>query len=98
MMLAGASGGMCSICCDDMTSSSACSIADCGHQFCKSCWRQYLAVQISEGKGAQLRCMGYKCGAACDQAEVKGLLKGGCWCLQCMVAAASQRPCSTWCC
>uniref|UniRef100_A0A7S0R3F9 RBR-type E3 ubiquitin transferase n=1 Tax=Chlamydomonas leiostraca TaxID=1034604 RepID=A0A7S0R3F9_9CHLO len=67
----------CNICCESVAPNKASSLApDCSHIFCNDCWKQYLSVGLSEGKGSQLRCMGYKCGAPCDFDKVMALLKG----------------------
>lgn len=48
---------------------------ECGHIYCNECWRQHFRVQISEGNSRRLLCMGIKCGAICDDRQVRRLLQ-----------------------
>mmetsp|Transcript_12045 Transcript_12045/g.25884 ORF Transcript_12045/g.25884 Transcript_12045/m.25884 type:complete len:537 (+) Transcript_12045:152-1762(+) len=63
----------CIICCSEMTGEESCAM-DCGHSFCKTCWRSHFKAQMEEGQARNLRCMAYKCGAACDEDKVCQLL------------------------
>lgn len=67
--------GRCVICYQDKALLSL----GCRHGFCQDCWRQYLHVQVDDGKSAILtRCPAHKCGrrvtaevfhALCDDAR-----------------------------
>lgn len=48
---------------------------ECTHTYCNDCWRQHFKVQISEGNSRRLLCMGVKCGAICDDQQVRKLLQ-----------------------
>ncbi|KAK9817712.1 hypothetical protein WJX72_001099 [[Myrmecia] bisecta] len=64
----------CGICMCDVAHEEATTM-DCGHGFCNTCWLHHFQVQISEGKSRRLPCMGFKCGAICEESKVKALLK-----------------------
>eukprot|EP00884_Botryococcus_braunii_P004214 jgi/Botrbrau1/13794/Bobra.0056s0044.1 len=69
---------------DDMTCGTCfadvkpdeCTVMDCGHGFCNSCWQQHIRIQILDGKSRRLRCMAFQCGTVCDEDKVKGLIEG----------------------
>jgi len=46
----------------------------CGHSFCSDCWRQHIRIKVTDGQARRLRCMGFKCGAVCDEDVVMHLL------------------------
>ena len=33
----------------------------CGHNFCLTCWKEYLELKIGEGKVAEIQCPGFDC-------------------------------------
>jgi ariadne-1 len=54
-------GFMCDICCDDGDNLESYAMR-CGHRFCVSCYRQYLAQKIKEeGEAARIECPGENC-------------------------------------
>jgi len=64
----------CEICCtqkqdDNMTG------LECGHVFCKYCWREYLTTKImDEGMGQTISCAAHKCDILVDDSTVMNLL------------------------
>lgn len=53
------SSGQCPIC---MSHSDELDMLDCGHGFCKECWKRYLQTQVDDGKAAvQAKCPQHKC-------------------------------------
>ncbi|CAM0875837.1 unnamed protein product [Alopecurus aequalis] len=62
----------CMVCFDEL-SMSVVSTMDCGHYFCNECWTEYFKASVDSGK-KQIRCMGLKCPALCDEAVVQRLL------------------------
>ncbi|KAL3137000.1 hypothetical protein ABBQ32_006592 [Trebouxia sp. C0010 RCD-2024] len=54
---------------------AAATTMECGHTYCNDCWQQHFKVQISEGNSRRLPCMAVKCGAICDDRQVRKLLR-----------------------
>lgn len=48
----------CEICIEPITEVTS---IPCGHNFCKTCWKEYLEMKIGEGKVVQLQCPGFDC-------------------------------------
>lgn len=48
----------CEICLETITDITQ---IPCGHNFCKTCWKEYLEMKINEGQAAQLQCPGFDC-------------------------------------
>lgn len=64
----------CDICCGEITESMKCSL-DCGHSYCKTCWNQYLTVNIvDEGLSQQLICMNPTCKIAITDEFIMDIL------------------------
>lgn len=56
----------CDICCDDQPGMETFAMK-CGHRFCVSCYKQYLAQKIKEeGEAARIRCPGDECNRIVD--------------------------------
>ncbi|XP_074316181.1 putative E3 ubiquitin-protein ligase ARI10 [Silene latifolia] len=65
----------CGICFDDEFSTDEVRSANCGHIYCKTCWRNYVDITIDEtGSGClRLKCPEPKCPAAVDRDMVTEL-------------------------
>lgn len=61
----------CIVCFDEFSLSDV--SMECGHCFCNECWTEYFYASLDTGK-KQIRCMGEKCWAICDEAMVQHLL------------------------
>lgn len=48
----------CEICTETITEVTP---LPCGHNFCLTCWKEYLELKISEGKVAEVQCPGFDC-------------------------------------
>ena len=48
----------CEICAETITEATP---LPCGHNFCLTCWKEYLELKISEGKVAEVQCPGFDC-------------------------------------
>lgn len=69
------SGGIeCGCCFSDVPVTEATTM-ECGHAYCNDCWHQHFKVQITEGNSRRLLCMAVKCGAICDDQQVRQLLQ-----------------------
>ena len=65
---------VCRICCDDTPPSEALSLG-CGHQFCKTCYREYLRNQVNDGPSCiRAHCPEHKCCQAVPRAFFTALL------------------------
>ncbi|DBA73929.1 hypothetical protein WJX79_003500 [Trebouxia sp. C0005] len=64
----------CGCCFSDVPVTEATTM-ECGHAYCNDCWHQHFKVQISEGNSRRLLCMAVKCGAICDDRQVRKLLQ-----------------------
>uniref|UniRef100_A0ACD5X9Q3 Uncharacterized protein n=1 Tax=Avena sativa TaxID=4498 RepID=A0ACD5X9Q3_AVESA len=62
----------CMVCFDEF-SMGVVSTMECGHCFCNDCWTEYFKTSVDSGK-KQIRCMGVKCPAICEEAVVHRLL------------------------
>lgn len=48
---------------------------DCGHEYCESCWRQYLTMKITdEGAAECIQCPTGKCGIIVDDDFIMKLI------------------------
>eukprot|EP00906_Rhabdomonas_costata_P024337 RCo035000 len=64
----------CGICIDDVPSVQLLALA-CGHSFCSSCWKNYLAGKVQDGSSCTLtHCPFPKCTQVCDEAMFQELL------------------------
>ena len=65
---------VCRICCDDSPPSEALSLG-CGHQFCKTCYKEYLRNQVNDGPSCiRAHCPEHKCSQAVPRAFFTALL------------------------
>lgn len=67
--------GTCGVCLCEV-GPEASTAMDCGHSFCRGCWRQHLRLGVQEGLSRRLRCMGQSCGVICNEDKVRELLQG----------------------
>lgn len=64
----------CEICYGEITESMKCGL-ECGHSYCKTCWNQYLTVNIvDEGLSEQLVCMNATCKIAITDEFIMDIL------------------------
>ena len=52
---------ICQICSETFISTKENIVPECGHSFCKSCWYDFLSVQIQENKLSFIKCLDYEC-------------------------------------
>ena len=52
---------ICQICSETFISTKENTVPECGHSYCKSCWYDFLSVQIQENKLSFIKCLDYEC-------------------------------------
>lgn len=66
-------GTECDVCFGEITESMKCGL-DCGHSYCKTCWNQYLTVNIVDEGLSQLVCMNPTCKIAITDEFIMDIL------------------------
>jgi ariadne-1 len=91
--------GSCSICGEDLEPESSTALPSCGHRFCDTCWRTFLAMKINEGE-TLLCCAAAKCGMPVEDDMLRRLVDAETYEKYMRFTAKSfveQNPTARWC-